>query len=294
MLELDPERVDVNVHPQKHEVRFRDGRLVHDFLFRTLHHALSETRPGAAGSAGAPAASGSPDAAAGVPASQAGLGLGVAEAVARYATLARERVPETGGDGDLPPLGFAVAQIHGVYVLAENADGLVIVDMHAAHERIVYEQLKQAWHEERVRSQRLLVPERIAVAEREARAVESHLEALGRLGFELDLAGPETVVIRAVPALLARADVGGLVRDVLADLVELGESRRIESILDELLSTIACHGSVRANRRLNIDEMNALLRDMERTERADQCNHGRPTWTQLDMKSLDRLFLRGQ
>lgn len=295
MLELDPERVDVNVHPQKHEVRFRDGRLVHDFLFRTLHHVLSQTHPGAAaGSAVAPAASGSPGAAAGAPASQAGLGLGVAESVARYATLARERPPDAGGDGDLPPLGFAVAQIHGVYVLAENADGLVIVDMHAAHERIVYEQLKQAWREERVRSQRLLVPERIAVAEREARAVESHLEALGRLGFELDLAGPETVVIRAVPALLARADVGGLVRDVLADLVELGESRRIESILDELLSTIACHGSVRANRRLNIDEMNALLRDMERTERADQCNHGRPTWTQLDMNSLDRLFLRGQ
>ncbi len=299
MLELDPQRVDVNVHPQKHEVRFRDGRLVHDFLFKTIHHALSDTRPGseaaqtAAASrahAAAPAAF-RPQQGAG----QAGLGLGVAETVSRYAELARTPRATAGSDRDaIPPLGFAVAQIHGVFILAENADGMVVVDMHAAHERIVYEQLKQAWREERVRSQQLLVPERIAVSGREARALESHVEELRRLGFELGLAGPEAVVIRAVPALLSRADGQGLVRDVLADLVELGQSQRIEMVLDELLSTIACHGSVRANRRLNIDEMNALLRDMERTERSDQCNHGRPTWVQLDMKALDRLFLRGQ
>ncbi|NBD96379.1 MAG: DNA mismatch repair endonuclease MutL [Gammaproteobacteria bacterium] len=300
MLELDPQRVDVNVHPQKHEVRFRDGRLVHDFLFKTIHHALSGTRPGgeaaqtAAGSrAHAVAGADSPPQPMG---GQAGLGLGVAESVSRYAELSR--APRASGasdaDSDIPPLGFAVAQIHGVFVLAENADGLVLVDMHAAHERIVYEQLKQAWSEERVRSQQLLVPERIAVSEREGQALESHLSDLRRLGFELGLAGPESVVIRSVPALLARADGQGLVRDVLADLVELGQSQRIETVLDELLSTIACHGSVRANRRLNIDEMNALLRDMERTERSDQCNHGRPTWVQLDMKALDRLFLRGQ
>jgi len=300
MLELDPQRVDVNVHPQKHEVRFRDGRLVHDFLFKTIHHALSGTRPGsdsaqmAAASRAHAAASVSP----GRPpqgAAQAGLGLGVAETVSRYAELARAPRPlnDEGEDG-VPPLGFAVAQIHGVFVLAENADGLVVVDMHAAHERIVYEQLKQAWREERVRSQQLLVPEKIAVSEREARTLEAHIDNLRRLGFELGLGGPETVVIRAVPALLARADGPGLVRDVLADLVAMGQSERIDTVLDELLSTIACHGSVRANRRLNIDEMNALLRDMERTERSDQCNHGRPTWVQLDMKALDRLFLRGQ
>ncbi len=298
MLELDPQRVDVNVHPQKHEVRFRDGRLVHDFLFKTIHHALSDTRPG--GEAAQTAASSRAHAAAASAfgqqqgAGQAGLGLGVAETVSRYAELASAPRPMNDADADIPPLGFAVAQIHGVFVLAENADGLVVVDMHAAHERIVYEQLKQAWREERVRSQQLLVPEKIAVSEREAQTLESHVDDLRRLGFELGLAGPEAVVIRAVPALLARADGQGLVRDVLADLVELGESQRVETVLDELLSTIACHGSVRANRRLNIDEMNALLRDMERTERSDQCNHGRPTWVQLDMKALDRLFLRGQ
>jgi DNA mismatch repair protein MutL len=299
MLELDPQRVDVNVHPQKHEVRFREGRLVHDFLFKTIHHALSDTRPGGEAAQTA-AASRAEFAGSGMSAlqrggSQGGLGLGVAESVARYAELARARPIQQGeGDREVPPLGFAVAQIHGVFVLAENADGLVVVDMHAAHERIVYEQLKQAWREERVRSQQLLVPEKIAVSEREARSLETHLGELSRLGFELSLAGPEAVMIRAVPALLARADSQGLVRDVLADLVTLGQSQRIDTVLDELLSTIACHGSVRANRRLNIDEMNALLRDMERTERSDQCNHGRPTWVQLDMKALDRLFLRGQ
>lgn len=296
MLELDPARVDVNVHPQKTEVRFRDGRLVHDFLFSTIHEQLAGTRPGHA-SAPVPAA-----AVEGVAghrmqegARQAGLGLSVSESVARYAQLAGAApATESGRDEDVPPMGFAVAQIHGVYVLAENAEGLVLVDMHAAHERIVYEQLKRSWQEERVRSQRLLVPRKLAVSQREAMGLEQHVDALYRLGFELDLAGPEAVVIRAVPSLLASADADRLVRDVLADIAELGDSRRVETVIDELLGTIACHGSVRANRRLGIEEMNALLRDMERTERSDQCNHGRPTWVQLDMKSLDRLFLRGQ
>ncbi len=301
MLELDPARVDVNVHPQKTEVRFRDGRLVHDFLFSTIHSQLSGTRPGS--SAGSPAhmggvATGGREFGRDGGQQQGGLGLGVAEAMSRYGELARAPLPRStdGGedDADMPPLGFAVAQIHGVFVLAENAHGLVVVDMHAAHERIVYERLKQSWSEDRVRSQRLLVPEKIAVSRREALALESHVSEMARLGFELDLAGPEAVLIRAVPSMLTRADSQKLVRDVLADLVELGDSRRVETVIDEMLSTIACHGSVRANRRLNIDEMNALLRDMERTERSDQCNHGRPTWVQMDMKSLDRLFLRGQ
>ncbi len=301
MLELDPARVDVNVHPQKTEVRFRDGRLVHDFLFSTIHSQLSGTRPGSSASAPAQMAGmsgGGREFVDNHRQQQAGLGLGVADSVARYAELTRPggvaAASEQEGDDDMPPLGFAVAQIHGVFVLAENAHGLVIVDMHAAHERIVYERLKQSWSEDRVRSQRLLVPEKIAVSRREALALENHIDEMARLGFEVDLAGPEAVLIRAVPSMLARADSQKLVRDVLADLVELGDSRRVETVIDEMLSTIACHGSVRANRRLNINEMNALLRDMERTERSDQCNHGRPTWVQLDMKSLDRLFLRGQ
>jgi len=295
MLAIDPQRVDVNVHPQKHEVRFRDGRLVHDFLFSTIHRSLSGTRPGQAQTASdRTPETARPGGGAGPRAGQSSLGLGVAESVARYAQLAAGPTTGEDGRGELPPLGFAVAQIHGIFVLAENADGLVVVDMHAAHERVIYEQLKQAWHEDRVRAQRLLVPERIAVTEREVRALERHLEGLRQLGFELDLAGPESIVIRSVPALLARADSQQLVRDLLADLVELGASNRVDTIIDELLATIACHGSVRANRRLSIDEMNALLREMERTERADQCNHGRPTWVQLDRRALDRLFLRGQ
>lgn len=300
-LEIDPGRVDVNVHPQKTEVRFRDGRLVHDFLFSTIHTSLAETRPGG-DSASSPAVL--PSISGGgqhghdthaPPNHQGGLGLGVADSVARYAELGRSQgVTNASSDNDIPPLGFAVAQIHGVYVLAENAHGLIVVDMHAAHERIVYEQLKETWGADRVRSQRLLVPEKLAISQREANALDKHGQALQQLGFDLDLTGPESLVIRAVPTLLARADSIGLVRDVLADLVELGDSARVESSVDELLSTMACHGSVRANRRLTIEEMNGLLRDMERTERSDQCNHGRPTWVQMDMKSLDRLFLRGQ
>ncbi len=303
-LRLDPRGVDVNVHPQKTEVRFRDSRLVHDFLFSTINRALADTRPGQSASAptrvdiggGSSERSGA-EASSGAPGRQSGLGLGVAESLSRYGELVRPSSATTPGrdaEAEIPPLGFAVAQIHGVFVLAENAQGLVIVDMHAAHERIVYEQLKISWSEDRIRSQRLLVPEQLSVSANEAHALESHAEALDRLGFELDLAGPEAITIRAVPTLLARSDCPGLVRDVLSDLVELGDSGRIDQRLDELLSTMACHGSVRANRRLNVDEMNALLRDMERTERSDQCNHGRPTWVELDMKSLDRLFLRGQ
>ena len=309
-LAIDPKKVDVNVHPQKTEVRFRDGRIVHDFLFSSIHRALSETHPSEAAlnrsAGGAPAWSGS--------GGQGGLGLSVGEAMARYGRLA---VPPAGaslghdfagqpqasqagagqtssGSDDIPPLGFALAQVHGVFVLAENAHGLVVVDMHAAHERIVYEQLKRSWGEARVRAQTLLVPERLAVTARELRALEQHAQALARLGFDLQPSGPESLTVRSVPAVLVGGDVLQLVRDVLADLVELGQSDRVEARIDQLLSSMACHGSVRANRRLNLDEMNALLRDMERTERSDQCNHGRPTWVQLDMNSLDRLFLRGQ
>ncbi|MEN1727960.1 MAG: DNA mismatch repair endonuclease MutL, partial [Pseudomonadota bacterium] len=267
-LELDPRRVDVNVHPQKTEVRFRDGRLVHDFLFSTLHHALADTRAGATGAQSPDLAAVGADAHAGAsipqsfaPPAQSGLGLNVAETVARYARLAEVPVSSSPANlaaaeqaSDVPPLGFALAQLHGVFILAENAQGLVLVDMHAAHERIVYEQLKQTWGEDRVRSQRLLVPEKLAVSQREVQALESHGGDLDRLGFELGMAGPESVLVRAVPTLLSRSDPLGLVRDLLSDLAELGQSERIETAIDELLSTMACHGSVRANRRLNIDE----------------------------------------
>jgi len=308
MLEIDPARVDVNVHPQKTEVRFRDGRLVHDFLYSMLNRALADTRAGAGEAAQseenrfahATQPPGGQSWTGPSSARQGGLGLSVSESISRYARLAASAghastqagVPES--NTDIPPLGFAVAQIHGVYVLAQNAHGLIIVDMHAAHERITYERMKLAWAEDRIRAQPLLVPESLSCSAREVAALEHHGVDLGRLGFELTAAGPESALVRAVPALLASADKTRLVRDVLADLVELGQSRRVEQAVDELLSTAACHGSVRANRSLTIEEMNALLRDMEKTERSDQCNHGRPTWVQLDMTQLDKLFLRGR
>ena len=194
----------------------------------------------------------------------------------------------------MPPLGYAVAQLHGIFILAENQQGLVVVDMHAAHERITYERLKQSWSEDKVRSQPLLVPVSLAVSSREADFAEQQPEVFSRLGFMVDRAGPETLVVREVPAMLRDSDSEAMVRDVLSDLLAQGSSERIEQKLDELLSTMACHGSVRANRRLTIPEMNALLRDMEATERSGQCNHGRPTWTQMSLKDLDRLFMRGQ
>lgn len=315
--ELDPAQVDVNVHPTKHEVRFREQRMVHDFLFRTLHRAIAGLRPGqnpAPTMAESPAMSGDsgnvmPSSFAPMPHEQEGLGLpltlgGAANAAPQssawqsyFGSAVREAshtpavMPE---GGDVPPLGFAIAQLHGIYILAENTDGLVLVDMHAAHERITYERLKVSWDEDKVRAQPLLVPVSMAVSSREADYADNNPDVFSKLGFRLDRAGPETLLVREVPALLRDADAEALVRDVLSDLVTHGSSARIEGVLHELLSTMACHGSVRANRRLTIPEMNALLRDMEATERSGQCNHGRPTWTQMNMKELDRLFLRGR
>ena len=194
----------------------------------------------------------------------------------------------------MPPLGYALAQLKGVYILAENAQGMVLVDMHAAHERITYERLKTAMASEGLRGQPLLVPESIALSQREADCAEEHGQWFQMLGFELQRLGPETLAIRQIPSLLKQAEATRLVRDVLADLLEYGTSDRIQAHLNELLATMACHGAVRANRRLTVPEMNALLRDMEHTERSGQCNHGRPTWTQLGMDELDKLFLRGR
>ena len=297
-LECDPRRVDVNVHPAKHEVRFREQRLVHDFIYRTLHEALKTTRAGLA--AGPEAAAAVADGWAAP--SQTGLGLPVREAMSAYAAL--YRTPASSGSGlrampaadeaQAPPLGYALAQLHGIFVLAENPHGLVLVDMHAAHERITYERLKAAHDGEGIRSQPLLVPLSLAVSEREADLAEQHADTLAGLGFELRRAGPQALSVRSVPTLLADLDARALVLGALSDLREHGQTRRLEEARNELLSTLACHTSVRANRRLSLPEMNALLRDMEATERSGQCNHGRPTWVQLSKSELDRLFLRGR
>ncbi|NIP71579.1 MAG: DNA mismatch repair protein MutL, partial [Gammaproteobacteria bacterium] len=226
-------------------------------------------------------------------------GLAVGEQLAAYGALHGQPAPcaedaAAPTDQAVPPLGFALGQLHGLYILAQNAEGLVIVDMHAAHERITYERLKAARAGDGICSQPLLVPVSLAVSAAEADAAEAHADRFAELGFEVDLAGPETLVIRRVPAVLGDADAGALVRDVLADLMADCGTDRIGTALNEVLSTMACHGSVRANRRLSAAEMNALLRDMERTERSGQCNHGRPTWRQLSVEELDRLFMRGR
>ncbi|WP_414612330.1 DNA mismatch repair endonuclease MutL [Stenotrophomonas pavanii] len=344
-LELAPTRVDVNVHPAKHEVRFRDSRLVHDFVYRTLKDALADTRAGmsaqeiGAGAAqpvdatAVPTASGASASGASAfglvrgPAPGAGsggggggfsgwrpqqpLGLQVADAPAAYAALyatpagaeravalppmpSENGLPVTSADAGVPPLGYAIAQLHGIYILAENAEGLIVVDMHAAHERIGYERLKNAHDGIGLQSQPLLVPITLAVGEREADTAESEAETLAALGFEVTRAGPGSLHVRSIPALLAHAEPEGLLRDVLTDLREHGQSRRVASARDELLSTMACHGAVRANRRLTVPEMNALLRDMEITERSGQCNHGRPTWARFSLAEIDRWFLRGR
>ncbi|HET8711047.1 MAG TPA: DNA mismatch repair protein MutL, partial [Spongiibacteraceae bacterium] len=220
-------------------------------------------------------------------------GFSVREQLGAYRELysvAAEPTP----NGEIPPLGFALAQLQGIYILAENAHGLVLVDMHAAHERVTYERMKIARDGEGIRSQPLLVPRAIAVSTREADCAEQNADAFTSFGIRIERAGPESILIREVPILLRDGDVEQLVRDVLADLLEHGSSDRIEACSNEILATMACHGSVRANRKLSVAEMNALLRDMEETERSGQCNHGRPTWVQLGMSELDKLFLRGR
>ena len=316
-LALDPAGVDVNVHPAKHEVRFREQRLIHDFLYRSLHEALAQTRAGSVPSQASVAEAGqlamatpypSPGSASGASRwsgrdGQSRLSLGVRDApLAEYAALVGEPAANAAGhppmpaeaDDAPPPLGYAIAQLKNIYVLAENTQGLVLVDMHAAHERITYERLKAGRAASNLRSQLLLVPLQVAVSAREAAAAEEHADSLAQWGLELSRSGPSAVLVRRIPVLLEGADGAQLTRDVLGELAQHGHSQRLEEMENELLSTMACHGSVRAGRRLSLPEMNALLRDMEATERSGQCNHGRPTWTQLSVTELDKLFMRGR
>jgi len=299
-LSMDPSGVDANAHPAKHEVRFRDGRRVHGVVTQAIEVALRDTRPG--GHTVLPTAMPSETAQA-----QGAMQLGNAAHVSRGAvreTLAAYRALASGGTAaalrpdaeaaDVPPLGFAVAQLAGTYVLAENSDGLIVVDMHAAHERILYEKLKRGFDDKALVRQPLLVPTSVAVAENEASLIEQAAEVLARIGLVVDRAGPTRLVVREVPALLNGTDAEALLRDVIADLLHGGQSNRVEDLCHDYLATMACHHSVRANRSLTLNEMNALLREMETTERADQCNHGRPTWTAITMADLDRLFLRGR
>jgi DNA mismatch repair protein MutL len=376
-LELDPAAVDVNAHPQKLEVRFRDSRRIHDFVFRTLERVLSDTRPSSesAGSApldwltgsarfdrvappnqtrfvlpegrsprsgedvyrglvergdfGAGAGAGAGGGAGAVGGAYLGVGAGAdvgaggggaggggganvgagaevsaragvdygASAAAGMVTAAAIGVRERDGGvqaaADTLPLGYAIAQLHGVYILAQTAEGVVLVDMHAAHERVMYERMKKllAGH---TAQQQLLMPEILHVTPAQAEAAEAHTAEFAALGFGVTRLAPDQLALRAIPSLLAGRDPAGIVRDVLSDLLEQGHSRRVEESINHLLATMACHAAVRAQRNLSLPEMNALLREMEGTERADQCNHGRPTWVRLSINDLDRLFLRGR
>ena len=295
-LTMDPKGVDANAHPAKHEVRFRDGRRVHGVVSQAVEVALKDTRPGGHDVTPIPMTRNTVFDQGRMPLPHGPSSSAVRETLATYRAMATAPsladVPEH--TTEVPPLGFAVAQLAGVYILAENKDGLVVVDMHAAHERITYEKLKQSYDDRALVRQPLLVPETVSVAESEANLVEHSGAALEQLGLVVDRSGPTTLTVREVPALLRNADVESLLRDVLADLSESGQSNRVDDASDDFLATMACHHSVRANRLLTLDEMNALLREMEMTERADQCNHGRPTWTTITMSELDRLFLRGR
>jgi DNA mismatch repair protein MutL len=317
-MELDPSQVDVNAHPAKLEVRFRDGRHVHDFLFRSVERALRDTYAGAQGGAPPPTdadsllpAAGRATQFRGIPRDpldagrlvmwpargHASFGLRVSEPPPpAYSAVAREAAVSvsTQVDTQAPPLGFALAQLHGIYILSQAPDGLILVDMHAAHERTTYERMKVALGSGPIASQPLLVPVSIAVAPAEADLFEEHAATLARAGLEVVRSGPASVQVRAVPAFLAPMDLDELVRRVGADLSADGATRGIEEALNEVLGTMACHGAVRAHRNLTVPEMNALLREMERTVRSDQCNHGRPTWTYVSLGDLDRMFLRGR
>ncbi len=307
-LEIDPAAVDVNVHPTKIEVRFRDSRTVHQLVFHALSKALARSAGSTVDHPMAPATeapamaiasggSGAPSSFAYRP-QQAVMPLRAAQAPGFYdrlfGTPGQRAGVETPAPAEDHPLGYALAQLGGVYVLAQNAQGLIIVDMHAAHERIMYEKLKTSLDADGVATQPLLVPLHFSADTLDVAAAEEHREVLARMGFDIAPGSPSTLVVRGVPALLQHADLRQLARDVLRDVREYGATRVLTERRNELLGTLACHAAVRANRKLELAEMNALLRDMEATERSGQCNHGRPTWRQVTLSELDALFMRGQ
>ncbi|MBF1165882.1 MAG: DNA mismatch repair endonuclease MutL [Dechloromonas agitata] len=320
-LNIDPALVDVNVHPAKTEVRFRDSRAVHQFVFHAVQRTLAAPVQAAAAPSLAPTEGTVPAATCPPPAPATAYhqpeqprqaSLGVAEpAAAAYLAFARaaqgvgqtpaprpEAMPQfqpvESAQNEAPPLGYALAQLHGIYVLAQNASGLVLVDMHAAHERILYEKLKTAFDNRQIATQNLLIPAVFSADPLDIAAVEEHAEALRGLGFDIAPLGPNQLGVRSVPALLQSGDPAALARSLIGELREHGITQLATARRNELLATMACHGAVRARRQLTVPEMNALLRQMEETERAGQCNHGRPTWTALTLDQLDKLFLRGQ
>jgi len=306
-LDLDPARVDANAHPQKLELRFRDSRAVHEFVRRTVETVLAATRPSAdaAGPIAATALAGAAPAASPL---QSTMGLAVAERIGGsldWTRLARAEEPGSvapiaaappgfAAGAAVPPLGFALGQLHGIYIISETAEGLALVDMHAAHERVVYERLKAELGRGGPPRQVLLVPEIVELGESEADVAAEQAPLLAELGILVDRIGPRQLALREVPVAFGSRDLAGLVRDALAELAERGATLAVAERREQALATMACHAAVRAHRRLTLPEMNALLREMERTDRADQCNHGRPTWVRLTLTELDRLFLRGR
>ena len=308
-LNIRPELVDVNVHPAKSEVRFRESGAVHEYIYRTLHRTIAGLSPESS-AVGLPAPAGMRPQSSfaggyGSQTAQQNIRMMVENQIDTYESMLGSfrdaGTPETqsGPVGtespdEVPPLGYAIAQLKGVYILAENRDGLIMVDMHAAHERITYESLKQKMDDQAMNSQPLLVPVQITVSRQEAAAAESFIPRFEELGFEVACLGEETVAVRAVPEMLVHHNIETLVRDVLSDLIEFGDSSRITDSQHEILSSVACHGSVRANRKLEVTEMNALLREMERVERSGQCNHGRPTWMSVSLSEIDKWFMRGR
>jgi DNA mismatch repair protein MutL len=323
-LEISPDQVDVNVHPTKHEVRFRESRMVHDFVCQSLREVLVSVRPGQSESAPVTftevketemiavtdlprevnrvvmqvpstversAYTAMPNRSSFVPQQ---MPLKVREQMDVYGKLQDFSPQNKTAEKQVPPLGFALAQLKGIYILAENADGLIMVDMHAAHERVVYERLKKTLAEKKIIAQPLLIPHSVKLSEREVDAIEKHQEEFQKLGMKIERMTPESIVVREVPDLLREGNIEVLIRDLAADLLTHENTSRIDDYINQLLGTIACHGAVRASRRLTIQEMNGLLRDMEVTENNGQCVHGRPTWTHLTLQELDKLFLRGR
>lgn len=308
-LRINPQQVDVNVHPTKHEVRFRDGRLVHDFIFKSIHDALATMRPQ---TNPMPATNIIPVAPKPIqPPPREHVTPAQIAPIKSYQNIPRPQQPPIKTQEQLSiykalvtephachqqenALGFAVAQIHGIYILAENEKGLVLVDMHAAHERVLYEKMKNAFQEKKFSVQQLLIPLTITVSEREVSVLEKHPDWFKQFGFTISIMGKETIVVREVPALLATGPVEQLIRDILTDLLAHGASQRAHVEINKLLGTLACHASVRANRQLTIPEMNSLLRAMEKTEHSGQCNHGRPTTMELTLTDIDKMFMRGR